>query len=94
MAETIHKKIDELLKHESLSLKDIEKVVIFQGPGSFTGLRIGMSVVNALGFALQIPVIAAQGEDWLSEVNGATPGIFIPQVPIYGADPHITQQKK
>src|SRR5437870_2193937 len=41
LAETIHKKLAEILNRLSISIDDVEGVVCFQGPGSFTGLRIG-----------------------------------------------------
>lgn len=37
-------------------LKDIKAIEVETGPGSFTGLRVGAAVANALGFALNIPV--------------------------------------
>lgn len=67
LAETIHNKIEELLRNQQKSLKDLEGVVCFKGPGSFTGLRIGVSVGNALGFGLGLPVIAVAGEKWIAE---------------------------
>jgi tRNA threonylcarbamoyladenosine biosynthesis protein TsaB len=48
--------IDKLLKKNNLSLKDVNEVEVFEGPGSFTGLRVGISIANALGFLLKIPV--------------------------------------
>ena len=48
--------IYEILKEKKLSLKDITEIEIETGPGSFTGLRVGVSVANALGWALGIPV--------------------------------------
>lgn len=48
--------IDKLIKKHNLSLKNIQAVRVNTGPGSFTGLRVGISVANALGFALKIPV--------------------------------------
>lgn len=48
--------IDKLLKEKKFKLKDIEEIEVKTGPGSFTGLRVGVSVANALGFALKIPV--------------------------------------
>lgn len=48
--------IDKLLKKNNLTLKDLDGIDVFEGPGSFTGLRVGISVANALGFLLQIPV--------------------------------------
>lgn len=48
--------INELLKSKKLKLSDIKEIKVNTGPGSFTGLRVGVSVANALGFALKIPV--------------------------------------
>ncbi len=48
--------IEELLKKENKTLKDITEIEVNPGPGSFTGLRVGASIANALGFALKVPV--------------------------------------
>lgn len=48
--------IDQILSENKLKLNDIKEVEVNTGPGSFTGLRVGVSVANALGFSLNIPV--------------------------------------
>lgn len=48
--------IDELLKKEEKTLQDVTEIEVFAGPGSYTGLRVGASIANALGFALKVPV--------------------------------------
>lgn len=48
--------IDKLLKKHKLQIKDINQIEINQGPGSYTGIKVGVSVANALGFSLKIPV--------------------------------------
>jgi tRNA threonylcarbamoyladenosine biosynthesis protein TsaB len=48
--------IQQTLKKERISLRNIKEIEVNLGPGSFTGLKIGVSVANALGFALDIPV--------------------------------------
>lgn len=48
--------ITKLLKKTKLDLKDLDEIKVETGPGSFTGIRVGVSVANALGFALNIPV--------------------------------------
>jgi len=48
--------IDEVLKKEGKSVKDVTEIEVNTGPGSFTGLRVGVSVANALAWALEIPV--------------------------------------
>lgn len=48
--------IDEMLKKEGKKVKDISEIEINTGPGSFTGLRVGVSVANTLGWVLGVPV--------------------------------------
>ncbi|PVX52601.1 tRNA threonylcarbamoyladenosine biosynthesis protein TsaB [Balneicella halophila] len=49
--------IKELLKDSKYSMSDIDAVAISQGPGSYTGLRIGTSVAKGICYALQIPLL-------------------------------------
>jgi len=48
--------ISKLLNLEKMIFKDLEGIEVETGTGSFTGLRVGVSVANALGFSLNIPV--------------------------------------
>lgn len=48
--------IMKLLKTENCNLKTLKGIEVETGPGSFTGIRVGVSVANALGFSLNIPV--------------------------------------
>ena len=48
--------IDELLKKHSLTPQSLTEVEVNEGPGSFTGVRVGVSIANALAFGLGIPV--------------------------------------
>lgn len=48
--------IDKLLEKHGLKLNDIESIKLSKGHGSFTGMRVGMAIANALGFVLNIPV--------------------------------------
>ncbi len=96
LAETIHKTIDSLLTDQHKNLHDITGLVVFQGPGSFTGLRIGLAVANALAYGLACPIVAVQEPDWIEKgveklIKGDSDG---QAVPFYGADAHITPQKK
>lgn len=60
--------IEKILSKHNLKLKDLNEIKINTGPGSFTGLRVGVSVANALSFALKIPV------------NGKAAGEFVEAV--------------
>jgi len=49
--------IDEIIKHSGLKPNDIKAVAVSEGPGSYTGLRIGTSTAKGLCFGLDIPLI-------------------------------------
>lgn len=54
--------IEKLLKQNNLEYSDLESIEVTTGPGSFTGLRVGVSVANALGYSLGIPVNGKETE--------------------------------
>lgn len=56
-AELIFARIAELLDRNGLAYADLDRVVTTTGPGSFTGLRIGLSAARGIGLARNIPVI-------------------------------------
>jgi len=55
--------VEKLIKEHNLRLEDITKIEVNPGPGSFTGIRVGVTIANTLGFLLKVPVNAlAVGE--------------------------------
>ena len=52
----------KILKKNELGFKELTAIEVNPGPGSFTGTRVGVSVANALGFALDIPVNGKKGK--------------------------------
>lgn len=96
LAETIHQCINQMLQKHQLSLHDIGGFVVFKGPGSFTGLRIGLTVINALAYGLGVPAAGGEGDEWiragLKTLPSAANGAVV--LPHYGAPVHITLQKK
>jgi len=48
--------IEQILKEKNIALRDLDSIEVNTGPGSFTGIRVGISIANALGFSLKIPV--------------------------------------
>jgi len=96
LAETIHDKIKKLLDGSKNTWDDLEAVVCFKGPGSFTGLRIGITVANSLAESLKIPIAGTSGGDWIDEgidqlLNGENENLVLPE---YGAAANITRPKK
>ncbi|HSP12545.1 MAG TPA: tRNA (adenosine(37)-N6)-threonylcarbamoyltransferase complex dimerization subunit type 1 TsaB [Salegentibacter sp.] len=57
-AEKLHVFIDEILKENQLKVSDLDAIAISKGPGSYTGLRIGVSAAKGLCFSLDIPLIS------------------------------------
>lgn len=96
LARDLLKVIHGQLHTQKAGWKDMSGVVVFQGPGSFTGLRIGLTVANTLAYARQIPIVAEQGDDWITKglsrlAKGETDTLALPQ---YGAEANITMPKK
>jgi tRNA threonylcarbamoyladenosine biosynthesis protein TsaB len=58
--------IDRLLKDANLSCHDIDGIAVSSGPGSFTGLRIGISTIKGLAHGLEIPVVGVSTLDSLA----------------------------
>ena len=59
----------KIIKDASLSFKDLDAICISSGPGSFTGLRVGMSYTKGIALALDIPVIPISTFDVLAYNN-------------------------
>lgn len=57
-AEKLHIFIQEVVEENGFDLKDLEAIAISKGPGSYTGLRIGVSAAKGLCFSLDIPLIS------------------------------------
>lgn len=93
LAETIHLKLRELL--DTRKLAALDGVVVFKGPGSFTGLRIGASVANALADSLHVPITGETSDTWITNGIERLQANQNDQivVPNYGAPPHITPPK-
>ena len=86
---------DTLSRH-GMTFADISGIGVFRGPGSFTGLRIGMVVLNTLANSLHVPIVGVSGDGWqtgaLSRLRaGENDRIVMPE---YGSEAHITKPRK
>ncbi len=69
-AENLHVFIDELLKQTNLKPQQLSAVAVSKGPGSYTGLRIGVSAAKGLCYALNIPLISINTLQVLTNGSG------------------------
>ena len=79
-AERLHVFIEELLNELQVPFKDIAAIAVSQGPGSYTGLRIGVSAAKGLCFALDIPLIAIDTMSLLASQVVINEGCIVPMI--------------
>jgi tRNA threonylcarbamoyladenosine biosynthesis protein TsaB len=96
LAESLHQKIKQLLLDSSLEWWGLQGIAVYEGPGSFTGLRIGISVANALAYSLGIAVAGGTADNWRTDAISKLQGNQGAQVvlPQYGSPVHITAPKR
>ena len=82
LARDLHIYIHDKLVENGVDWQDISEITFFSGPGSFTGLRIGATVVNTLAQDLDVPLYNHRGE----KVD-----LILPE---YGRPANITPPKK
>lgn len=80
-AKLLHPFIDEVFNSTNKEIKDLDAVVVAGGPGSYTGLRIGMSCAKGICYALDLPFIVVDTLEALAGemimLNEAKEGIYI-----------------
>lgn len=77
-AEKLHVFIEEIITEVGISLNDLAAIAVSSGPGSYTGLRIGVSAAKGLSFALTIPLISVDTLTSLANQVTHTDGLIIP----------------
>lgn len=68
-SEELLKKIDDLLLKNSLSKSELSAIIVNQGPGSYTGLRVGLSTANAIAFSFDIPVKGVKNDNNITKIS-------------------------
>jgi tRNA threonylcarbamoyladenosine biosynthesis protein TsaB len=84
------------LNQNGMAWNDITGIGVFKGPGSFTGLRIGLTVMNTFADDAGIPIVGETGDEWkekcLARLNeGENDGLVMP---LYGREATITKPRK
>ncbi|MFV8345060.1 tRNA (adenosine(37)-N6)-threonylcarbamoyltransferase complex dimerization subunit type 1 TsaB [Flavobacterium sp. ZB4P13] len=79
-AERLHVFIEEIIKEAGITLNDLSAIAVSQGPGSYTGLRIGVSAAKGLCYALDIPLIAVDTLQSLASQVTISSGLIIPMI--------------
>lgn len=88
--------LGEQLTKNNKTWADVSGIGAYRGPGSFTGLRIGLTVLNTFADAQGIPIVGGEGDIWQEQVlaklhAGDNEKIVLP---LYGSDAHITKPRK
>ncbi len=79
-AEKLHVFIEEMLKETGVSVQEIQAVAVSKGPGSYTGLRIGVSTAKGLCYALGIPLISVDTLQVLAKQVVVQNGLIVPML--------------
>ncbi len=79
-AEKLHVFIEEVIAESGVSIQDLNAVAVSQGPGSYTGLRIGVSAAKGLCYALNIPLIAVDTLQTLASKAKISEGKIVPML--------------
>jgi tRNA threonylcarbamoyladenosine biosynthesis protein TsaB len=86
----------DCLAEHGKNFHDISGIGAFRGPGSFTGLRIGLTVLNTIADSEHIPIVGTQGAQWqqeaLSRLKAGENDTLV--MPFYGSEAHITTPRK
>ena len=96
LANMLLRTIDEFMALHKVGYEKLTGIIVYEGPGSFTGLRIGVTVANTIAYSQNIPIVASAGESWLKvgyiSLSEAKPGKYVS--PEYGSPANISKPKK
>lgn len=88
--------LEKELEFQEKSWNDVTGIVVYKGPGSFTGLRIGITVTNTLAYANNWPIVGTTGDAWRQAgverlEKGENDTIVLPE---YGGEANITMPRR
>lgn len=76
----IMKAVDSLFDLSGYTIKDVDKIAVTTGPGSFTGIRIGVAIAKGLAYSLKKPIIGINELDILAETGEEREGLIVPLI--------------
>jgi tRNA threonylcarbamoyladenosine biosynthesis protein TsaB len=79
-AERLHVFIEAIIQEAGISFQNLNAIAVSQGPGSYTGLRIGVSAAKGLCYALNIPLIAIDTLQVLASQAKVSDGLIVPML--------------
>ena len=79
-AEKLHVYIEEVLNEANITASHLDAIAVSKGPGSYTGLRIGVSAAKGLAYALEKPLISVSTLEALAYQIKAESGVIIPML--------------
>ncbi len=79
-AEKLHVFIEEILNENKVEFSQLNAIAVSKGPGSYTGLRIGVSAAKGLCYALDIPLISIDTLSLLAKKINSNSGVIIPMI--------------
>ncbi len=96
LARDMLKYLNDRLAEYQATFDDISAIGVYRGPGSFTGLRIGLAVLNTLADANAVPIVGETGDGWKAQAlarleQSENDRLVLPE---YGGDAHITKPRK
>ncbi len=88
--------LEQEISSQSKAWSDVTGLVVYKGPGSFTGLRIGITVFNTLAHANSWPIVGESDDEWQVKglkrlESGENEEIILPE---YGGEANITKPRK
>lgn len=96
LASDLLSEIEIFLNENNQQLKTLNGLFVYLGPGSFTGLRIGITVMNTLAYGLSLPIVGENNDLWSAKASARLlrGDNDISVQPFYGSNPRITKPKK
>ena len=96
LSEILIPEIQRLFKNAKRNFSELSKIAVVAGPGSYTGVRVGVATANAFAYSLKIPIIKLDAGKFKGELSALffEKGVIRQISPIYRKEPNITRPKR